>query len=177
MNCCVSPLATEGAAGVMAIDCNVGAVTVSTSAGLVTPLREAVMFVVPAATAVAKPPEAMVAVPGVPEFHVTEEVISTMLESLYVPLAVNCCVVPLMIEGAAGVTAIDCRVGAATVAGALPPQPMTQANRKLSKKITTIRTLVFMTHSIRESDFECFIVRNQREDERETFFFCMKNYL
>ena len=35
--------------------------------------------------------------------------------SLYVPVAVNCCVALLVIEGFAGVTAMDCNVAAVTV--------------------------------------------------------------
>jgi hypothetical protein len=35
--------------------------------------------------------------------------------SLNVPVAVNCCVAPLVIVGFAGVTAIDCNVAAVTV--------------------------------------------------------------
>src|SRR5208283_3469778 len=35
--------------------------------------------------------------------------------SEYVPVAVNCCVVPLAIDGLTGVTAIDCSVAAVTV--------------------------------------------------------------
>ena len=38
-----------------------------------------------------------------------------MEPSLNVPVAVNCCVAPLVIDGFAGVTAIDCNVAAVTV--------------------------------------------------------------
>ena len=38
-----------------------------------------------------------------------------MLPSEYVPVAVNCCVVPFGIDGFAGVTAIDTRVAGPTV--------------------------------------------------------------
>jgi hypothetical protein len=64
----------EGAAGVTAIDCNVAAVTVNTSAGEVTPFSEAVMLLVPTATPVAKPPLVIVALAGVADVHVTEDV-------------------------------------------------------------------------------------------------------
>jgi hypothetical protein len=40
--------------------------------------------------------------------------------SLKVPVAVNCCVAPLVIEGFAGVTAIDCSVAAVTVSPVEP---------------------------------------------------------
>ena len=38
-----------------------------------------------------------------------------VLLSLYVPVAVNCCVAPFVMDGFAGVTAIDCSVAAVTV--------------------------------------------------------------
>ena len=43
-----------------------------------------------------------------------------VLLSLYVPVAVNCCVGPLAIDGFAGVTAIDCSVAAVTVSTVEP---------------------------------------------------------
>ena len=49
------------------------------------------------------------------ELHVTKLVRFCVLESLYVPVAVNCCVAPLEMDGFAGVTAIDINVGAVTV--------------------------------------------------------------
>src|SRR5256885_12572923 len=72
----------------------------------------AVICVVPAATPVASPPDAvMVAVAVVPEAHVTVDVISAVELSLYVPVAVNCCVAPTFkFAGVAGVTAIELRV-------------------------------------------------------------------
>jgi hypothetical protein len=64
----------DGLAGVTAIDCSVAVVTVNTSAGEVTLLSEAVMLLVPTATAVAKPPVVIVAFAGVADAHVTEDV-------------------------------------------------------------------------------------------------------
>ena len=69
----------------------------------------------PAATAVARPALLIVAVAGVTDVHVAEFVRFCVLLSLYVPVAVNCCVAPLAIEGVAGVTAIDTSVAAVTV--------------------------------------------------------------
>src|SRR6202041_3230344 len=43
-----------------------------------------------------------------------------VVPSLNVPVAVNCCVAPLVIEGFAGVTAIDCSVAAVTVSAVDP---------------------------------------------------------
>ena len=52
------------------------------------------MLVVPAATAVARPVAAIVAVAGVLEAQVTWEVISFLVPSEYEPLAENCFVAP-----------------------------------------------------------------------------------
>ena len=82
MNCCVAPLVIDGFAGVTAIDCSVAAVTVNTTAGEVTPLKLAVMLLVPTATPVAKPPAAIVATPAVADAHVTEAVSVCVLLSL-----------------------------------------------------------------------------------------------
>jgi hypothetical protein len=43
-----------------------------------------------------------------------------VVPSLKVPVAVNCCVAPLVIDGFAGVTAIDCSVAAVTVRSVEP---------------------------------------------------------
>ena len=119
MNCCVAPFVIEGLAGVTAIDCSVAAVTVSTSIGDVTPAeRLAVMLLVPTPTPVATPPPVplvIVAVVVVPEVHATLVVMFAVVASLYVPVAVNCCVAPLAIDGLAGVTAIEASVAAVTV--------------------------------------------------------------
>jgi hypothetical protein len=57
----------------------------------------------------------IVATPGVEELHVAVLVRFCVLPLLYVPVAVNCCVVPMAMEGFAGVTAIDTSAGAVTV--------------------------------------------------------------
>ena len=53
------------------MDFSVAAVTVSTSAGEVTPVKLAVMLLVPVPTPVAKPAVVIVATVVVPEFQVT----------------------------------------------------------------------------------------------------------
>jgi len=90
------------------------------------------MLVVPPATPVASPPEAvMVAVAVVPEAHVTVAVISAVELSLYVPVAVNCCVAPTFkFAGVAGVTAMEVRVFVVGCGRPLHPvvkQPITAA--------------------------------------------------
>jgi hypothetical protein len=114
VNCCVRPLAIDGFAGVTAMDCSVGAVTVSSVEPTTDP-EVALMVLVPAATPVARPPVPILAVAVVPDPHVTDDVRFCVLLSLKVPVAVNCCVDPLAIDELAGVTAMDCSVAAVTV--------------------------------------------------------------
>jgi hypothetical protein len=129
------------------------------------------MLVLPVVRAVARPPgEVIEAADGVPDAQVTVEVMSAMLESLYVPLAVNCCVNPLVTAGAAGVTAIDCNVAAVNVEVAFPPQPVTPARTKLNDMSTTDIDLILMTHSTCGSDIQCVIVRKLSNDEGESIF-------
>ena len=89
VNCWVSPLAIDGFAGVTAMDTRVAAVTVSVVEPLTLP-DVALMVEVPVATAVASPPAVMVATLVVAELHVAVLVRSCWLESVYVPVAVNC---------------------------------------------------------------------------------------
>jgi methylglyoxal synthase len=119
VNCCVAPLVIEGFAGVTAIDCNVAAVTVRTVEPLIAP-DVALIVDVPTPAPVARPAALIVAVVVVPDDHVTLDVRFCVLPSLNVPVAVNCWVAPLVIEGFAGVTAIDCSVAAVTVSKVEP---------------------------------------------------------
>ncbi len=119
VNCCVAPLVIDGLAGVTAIDCSVAAVTVSK----VEPLIDddvAVIVEVPTPAPVARPAALIVAIVVSPDDHVTLDVRFCVVPSLNVPVAVNCCVAPLVIEGFAGVTAIDCSVAAVTVSKVEP---------------------------------------------------------
>src|SRR5271167_3798636 len=70
------------------------------------------MVVLPAATPVARPLLLMVATEVALEVQVTALVTFCLLPSLKVPVAVNCCWFPAAIDGLAGVTATDTRVGA-----------------------------------------------------------------
>lgn len=114
VNCCVPPAVTDTVAGVTAMDVNVAAVTVRVVFPLTVP-EDAVMVVVPADTPEARPDVLMVATEVAEELHVTDDVRLFVPPSVYVPVAVNCCVRPLMIEGAAGVTAMEASVAAVTV--------------------------------------------------------------
>ena len=115
LNCSLSPFAIDGPTGVTTIDTSVAAVTVSVSPGLVTPLKAAVICVVPVPTPVASPALVIVATVGVPEVHVAWLVKSSVLLSVYVPVALNCWLSPFAIDGLTGVTAIDTNVAAVTV--------------------------------------------------------------
>src|SRR6266478_2112692 len=65
----------------------------------------------------------MVAVAALEELHSTDVVMSCVLLSLKVPVAVNCFVVPTAILEFAGITAIETSVAALTVREALPVTP------------------------------------------------------
>ena len=111
VNCCVRPLATEGFAGVTAIETSVGAVTVRTVVPVIDP-DFALIVEVPAVSAVANPAELIVATEVVAEVHVALPVKFCVLLSLNVPVAVNCSVNPFATEGLEGVTAMETSVGA-----------------------------------------------------------------
>ena len=119
VNCSVAVIAIVGFAGVTAIDTSVGAVTVSVVVPLMAP-EAALIVLVPVPTPVANPPEVIVATVVVSELHVAVLVRFCVELSENVPVAVNCFVVPLAIEGFAGVTAIDTSVGAVTVRVVVP---------------------------------------------------------
>ena len=129
VNCCVFPAATDGFAGVTAIDDSVAAVTVNVVEPTTAPLV-ALIVDVPTFTAVAKPVTLIVAFAGVPDAHVTLFVMSCVELSLNVPVAVNCCVFPAATDGFAGVTAIEVRVAEVAAVKrrwkAVPPSPRTE---------------------------------------------------
>src|ERR1700683_201795 len=100
--------------GVIAIDTSVAAVTVSSVEALTVP-EVAVMLAVPIARLCASPAFLIVAVETASDDHVAVLVRFCVLPSVYVPVAVNCCIVPNAIDGVAGVTVIDTSVAAVTV--------------------------------------------------------------
>ncbi|MGA8273270.1 MAG: hypothetical protein WB919_17030 [Candidatus Sulfotelmatobacter sp.] len=106
-NCCVAPTETLALAGVTAMDVTVFATadTVKVEFPL-TPLSEAVIVVEPEATAFAMPLELTVATAGVAAVQLALEVTFAVELSLYVAVAVNCCVAPTPILVLEGVTAI-----------------------------------------------------------------------
>ncbi len=111
-----------GFAGVTAMETRVAAVTVR----VVEPVmlwKVALIEDDPTPAAVARPPVVIVATLVVTELQVALLVRSCVLKSEKVPVAVNCCVNPLAIEGLAGVTAIEVKVGATTVRVVEPVTP------------------------------------------------------
>lgn len=107
------PAAMLGLVGVTSRDTSVDGVTVRVVDPAMLP-DVAVIVVDPAATAAANP-LLMVATPVLDELQVTEAVKSCVVLSENVPVAVNCCVVPLATEGLVGVTAMDTSVAGVTV--------------------------------------------------------------
>ena len=89
VNCWVKPFAMAGLAGVTAIDCSAGALTVRTVEP-VTPLSVALIVDVPVATPVASPAVLIVATDVVAEAQVTWLVRFCVELSEKVPVAVNC---------------------------------------------------------------------------------------
>jgi hypothetical protein len=75
----------------------------------------ALIFAVPVCRLVANPVLSTVTVDSISELHVAAAVRSTIVPSVNVPRAVNCCVVPRAIDELGAVTAIDTRTAAVTV--------------------------------------------------------------
>ena len=130
VNCWVVPLAMLRFAGAIAMDTRVASVTVSVVA-LETPPEVAVTVVEPEAADVASPWEfaalLIVATPVLEELQTTEAVRSCVVLSENVPVAVNCCVVPLAMPGLAGVRAMDTNVASEMVIVVSPVMPPDEA--------------------------------------------------
>ncbi len=125
-NCCVVPSGVDGFCGVTPIDTSAAALTVIVVVAPIVP-NVAVIVVLPVPTLVASPllPAVLliVATVAVADAHVTVPVMSCVLPSVYVPVAVNCFVVPRGIVGIAGVTAIDTKAAGVTVNVVEPVKP------------------------------------------------------
>src|SRR5260221_4892010 len=107
VNCCVAPLVIDGFAGVTAMEVSVAGVTVSSVEPVMLPLVAEIVEV-PTPTAVASPVVLIVAPVAVAEAHTALP--STCVElSLNVPVAVNCCVAPLVIGGFVEIGRVSCR--------------------------------------------------------------------
>lgn len=111
--CSVFPAATDAVVGVTAIDVRTGGVTVSVAEPVIFP-EVAVIVAVPCATPVAKPVALFTVATDVAE-EVQVAVRVCWLPLLYVPIAVNCWVLPATTDAVAGVTAMETRMGAVPV--------------------------------------------------------------
>jgi hypothetical protein len=90
-------------------------------------LPEVALTVVdPKATAVARPPLLIVATDVSDELQVTCMVISLLVPSEYVPVAVNCWVTPTGMLGLAGVIDIEDKAAEVTVRVVLPEDPVSE---------------------------------------------------
>lgn len=89
----------------------------------------AVMVEVPAATPVARPEVATVAIEVELEVQVTDEVMVCVEPSEYVPVATNCCLAPEEMMAVRGVTAMETRVAVEerTVTSAVAVRPFSVA--------------------------------------------------
>ena len=116
-------MAIDGVAGVTAIETSFAGVTVSVVLPLIAPIA-AEIWSCPVARAEARPFESVafetVATVAVADAQVTLSETSCVVASSKKPVAMNCCWVPLAIDGTAGVTAIETRVAAVTVRVVLP---------------------------------------------------------
>ena len=93
------PKANEGFIGAIAMETRAGGVTLRVLEPLIEP-KVAVIVALPVPTPVAKPVLLTLATAGADELHVTELVRFCVLPSVYVPAAVNCCVLPRATEAA-----------------------------------------------------------------------------
>lgn len=107
VNCLVVPTAMLEFAGVTAMETRVAAVTVREAIPL-TPPDVAVMVAVPVPVLLANPVRSILATEVEDEDQV-REVSNCVLPSSKLPTAVNCKVVPIAMEGVAGVTAMETR--------------------------------------------------------------------
>lgn len=114
-NCREVECATVGLDGDTAIAIRAGAETVSVTEFEIEP-EVAEIVVVPAATQVTMPVESIVATLVLDEAQVTVPLMSCIVPSVSVAVAVNCCVLPVATVGAAGVMAILCTCGSEIVA-------------------------------------------------------------
>ena len=107
------PFAIEAVAGVTDIEISTGVVTVSVAEAVIKP-EVALMFATPKPIPVDDPPVAMVATAVAAELQFTVLVKSCVLPSLYIPVAMNCWLMPFAIDAVAGVIERETKIGALT---------------------------------------------------------------
>lgn len=119
----MAPTAMLTGFGVTAMDESLGTFNVALP---LTPLSEAVMAVVPEATAVARPAALTVATAGLAAVQAALAVMFCVVPSLYVAVAENCCVAPTKRFAGFGETEIEESTGV-TVSVAVPVTPFSDA--------------------------------------------------
>jgi hypothetical protein len=119
INCWATPTGVLGLAGIKVMEDRVAEVTVSVVLPEILP-EVAVMVAVPAKTDVARPLLLTVATDVFDEVQVTCMLTSWLVPSEYLPVAINCWVVPAGMLGVAGVTIMEDRVAEVTVRVVLP---------------------------------------------------------
>ena len=122
VNCWVIPPGMLGLAGVTKMEERVAEFTVRVVLPEIVP-EVAVMVVVPAATAAARPLLLMVATDVFDEVQVTWVAILKLVPSVYVPAVVNCWVTPAGMIGLAGVRDMEDRAADVTVRVVLAEEP------------------------------------------------------
>jgi len=114
----------------------------------------AVMVVCPAPSAVARPPELICATVVTEESHVTELVISTVLPPCTVPVALNCWVEPLEIEGLVGLMAMETRFAKVIVTEVDPLTVPEVAVMVAEPAATPATTPLLLTVAMLESELD-----------------------
>jgi hypothetical protein len=131
----VVPAGTLGLAGVTDMEVRIAGVTVRMVLPEILP-KVAIMVEVPAATPVASPVLLTDPTDVLDKLQITCVVISWLVPSEYVPVAVNCLVTPTGMLGLAGVTAIETSAAVgAPPPPLLPPHPVNSAKVKIIKRI------------------------------------------
>jgi hypothetical protein len=123
VSCCVPPGIIDWFEGVTESDARIAGPTVRIAEAFIEP-EVALMDVAPTPVPVAAPPPVIVAIPVLEEVQLTEFVKSFVLPSVKDPVAVNCCILPLAIEGLLGVITKDTRLAGPTVRLADPVVPL-----------------------------------------------------
>lgn len=141
------PFGVEGVVGLMLIPVITAAVTDRLAVGEVIPWAEAVTVVLPTATPVVTPVVLLiVTIPVLADAHVTWLVMSAVVASEYVPVAVKWVICPLATVAVVGVMAMLARVTGVGVpllvpppAGvALPPPPHAVNNNVVTNQTSAI---------------------------------------
>jgi hypothetical protein len=159
VNCCVRPTGSS-ATGVTAIAVSCAAVTVNVAvAETLDEASVALIVVEPTPVEVARPFEPAVfdtwATVGSDASQAAVPVRSRLVESVYVPVAVNCCFAPSAMDGAGGVIASEVRRAAVTVKAVLAespdpgsvaemvvvPSPTVEASPRAAPVVDTVATL------------------------------------